>query len=95
MAKRIGADKERKTHTLAASLGNQITRLRPKRGWSQIMLAEVLGYDERYIRQLEQGTKSPTLRTLVNVAHAFEIPVSTLIKRAERGVTRDGGPAQK
>jgi transcriptional regulator with XRE-family HTH domain len=58
------------------------------RGWSQIKLADLLGYDERYIRQLEQGTKSPTLRTLSNIAHAFGIPVSTLIKRAERHVSR-------
>ena len=84
MAKRIGADKTRKTDTLAASLGAEITRLRVARGWSQVKFAEVLGYDERYVRQLERGTKSPTLRTLGNIATAFRIPVSALIRRAER-----------
>lgn len=88
MAKRIGADRERRTDTLAGSLGDQITRMRIRRGWSQIKLADVLGYDERYIRQLEQGSKSPTLRTLINIADAFGIPVSTLIKRAERSIRR-------
>ena len=86
MAKRIGADKARRTGTLGGSLGAEITRLRVIRGWSQVKFSEVLGYDERYVRQLEQGTKSPTLRTLVNVAGAFQIPLSTLIRRAERGV---------
>jgi transcriptional regulator with XRE-family HTH domain len=86
VAKRIGADKERRTDTLAGSLGAQITRLRLSRGWSQIKLADLVGYDERYIRQLELGAKSPTLRTLINIAQAFAIPLSTLIKRAERGV---------
>jgi transcriptional regulator with XRE-family HTH domain len=88
VAKRIGADKERRTDTLAGSLGDQITRMRIRQGWSQIKLADLLGYDERYIRQLEQGSKSPTLRTLINIAHAFGISVSTLIKRAERSVSR-------
>lgn len=87
MPKRIGADKERKTHTLAESLGAEITRLRLAKGWSQVKFADLLGYDERYIRQLEQATKSPTLRTLINVAESFSIPVSSLIKRAERRIS--------
>lgn len=86
VAKRIGADNSRRTNTLAESLGAEITRLRTKQGWSQVKLADLIGYDERYIRQLEQGTKSPTLRTLVNIASAFHMPVSTLIRRAERQI---------
>ena len=86
MAKRIGADKTRRTDTLAASLGAEITRLRLGKRWSQVKFAELLGYDERYVRQLEQGTKSPTLRTLANIAEAFGITVSTLISQAERHV---------
>jgi transcriptional regulator with XRE-family HTH domain len=85
--KRIGADKARTTHTLAESLGAEITRLRVAKGWSQVKFADLLGYDERYIRQLEQATKSPTLRTLINVAEAFSISVSSLIKRAERRIS--------
>jgi len=86
VAKRIGADKKRRTDTLATSLGAEITRLRLARGWSQVKFADLLGCDERYVRQLEQGTKSPTLRTLANIAEAFGVPVSTLIKRAERHI---------
>jgi transcriptional regulator with XRE-family HTH domain len=90
VAKRIGADKQRKTDTLGASLGAEITRLRLEKRWSQIKLADLLGYDERYIRQLEQGAKSPTLRTLSNVAQAFGISVSALLRRAERHVQTVG-----
>ena len=72
---------------LADSLGAEITRLRLANGWSQIKLAEILGYDERYVRQLEQGTKSPTLRTLENIAKAFGLPVSVLVRRAERQIS--------
>ena len=34
-------------------------------------MAHDLGYTERYIGQLERGTKSPTLRTLADLAKAF------------------------
>ena len=87
MAKRIGADKKRNTDTLAASLGAEITRLRIEKGMSQVAFAHLLGYDERYIRQVERGEKSPTLRTLAAIAHAFGISVSALIRRAERNIS--------
>src|SRR4051812_48151006 len=90
MAKPIGSDRVRATNNLGAALGSEMTFLRVKKGWSQNKFAHVLGYDERYIRQLEQGSKSPTLRTLSNVAAAFAIPLSTLIKRAERRVKISG-----
>ena len=47
-------------------------------------LAHDLGYTERYIGQLERGTKSPTLRMLADVAKAFSVEVSAVIKAAER-----------
>ena len=49
-----------------------MTRLRVARGWSQQKLADELGYTERYIGQLERGTKSPTLRTIADIAEAFD-----------------------
>ncbi len=84
MAKRIGADKERLARTLDEAVGAQLTELRRSRGWSQAQLAESVGYDESYIRQLETGSKSPTLRTLADMARALSIEVSVLIRRAER-----------
>ena len=52
---------ERESRTLGEAVGAEITRLRVDRGWSQAKLAHDLGYTERYIGQLERGTKSPTL----------------------------------
>jgi transcriptional regulator with XRE-family HTH domain len=86
MAKPIGADRVRMSTDLGTALGAELTRLRTKRGWSQSRLGEIVGYDERYIRQLERGSKSPTLRTLMNVSTAFRISVSSLIRAAERRV---------
>ena len=90
MPKQIGADKERGARTIGEAVGAEITRLRVDRGWSQAKLAHDLGYTERYIGQLERGTKSPTLRTLADLAKAFSIELSTIIKAAERR-HRNGG----
>ena len=88
MAKPIGADRKRVAVDLGTALGAEFTRLRTQRGWSQTKLGELVGYDERYIRQLERGTKSPTLRTLSNIAAVFGVPVSALIKRAEKKLSK-------
>src|SRR5713101_5824108 len=66
--KPIGADKQRRARTLDESLGAELQELRTRRAWSQQKLAELVGYDESYIRQLERGVKSATLRTLSNLA---------------------------
>jgi transcriptional regulator with XRE-family HTH domain len=88
VAKPIGADKERKVRNLDEALGAELTDLRMRRRWSQQRLAEIAGYDESYIRQMERGTKSATLRTLSNLATAFSISVSVLIRRAESRVAK-------
>lgn len=84
MAKQIGADKQRKARTLDEALGAELTELRKSRHWSQQKMSELIGYDESYIRQLERGSKSATLRTLSDIASGFLISTSSLVKRAER-----------
>jgi len=88
VAKRIGAEKERKARHLDEALGAELTELRIRRKWSQQRLADITGYDESYVRQVERGTKSATLRTLTDLSSAFSIPVSSLIRRAERRLSR-------
>ena len=90
MPKKIGADKYRESRTLGDAVGAELTKLRVDRGWSQLKLADALGYTERYIGQLERGTKSPTLRTLADVANAFSVELSAIIKAAERRYRHSG-----
>lgn len=71
MPKRVGATKYRESRTLGEAVGAELTRLRIARGWSQQKPADQLGYTERYIGQLERGTKSPTLRTIADIAEVF------------------------
>jgi transcriptional regulator with XRE-family HTH domain len=88
MVKPIGADKERKARNLDEALGAVITQLRLRRRWSQQKLAEIAGYDESYVRQLERGKKSATLRTLSDLAAAFSMSASSLIRLSEKKIQR-------
>jgi transcriptional regulator with XRE-family HTH domain len=84
VARPIGAAVERIAHTPEESFGTAVTELRTKRGMTQEDLAHALGYHLSYIGQLERGKKSPTLRTMFNIAQLFELPGSKLLALAEK-----------
>lgn len=88
MAKPIGADKKREARNLGEALGVELTRLRVAKDWTQQRISDTLGYDVSYVRQLEKGSKSPTLRTLSNFAEVYSLKVSVLLSRAERLLER-------
>lgn len=60
--------------------------VRENHGLSQEELAARAGYHRTYIGQLERGEKSPSLRTLFNLAATLEVNPSSLIRRVERSV---------
>lgn len=88
MAKRIGADKQRKTGTLREALGATTTELRKKMKWSQRELAHRLGYELGTVRNFERAIKSPNLRTIEVFARGFSLNVSSFIRAAERRMGR-------
>ena len=93
MAKPIGAVKRRETKSLGQALGAELTRLRVERHWTQQRVSDMLGYDVSYVRQLEKGGKSPTLRTLSHIAEVYSLRVSVLIARAERTLVQEARKA--
>jgi transcriptional regulator with XRE-family HTH domain len=88
VAKPIGADKKREAGNLGEALGVELTRLRVAKNWTQQRISEMLGYDVSYIRQLEKGSKSPTLRTVSHFADIYSLKASVLLGRAERLLDR-------
>lgn len=84
MGKPIGTVKKREARNLGEALGVELTRLRVAMNWTQQRLSDKLGYDVTYVRQLEKGAKSPTLRTLSHIAEIYSVRTSVLIARAER-----------
>jgi transcriptional regulator with XRE-family HTH domain len=57
---------------------------------SQEELAHESGYHRNYIGILERGEKSPSLRTLFNLAGALTISPSDILKRVERSLKKQG-----
>lgn len=62
------------------ALGKRIRQLRKERGWRQIDLAEETGIHENYVTDLEKGSKEVCLRTLREIAKAFDMKLAELLK---------------
>ena len=84
MARPIGAAVGREAQTPEEAFGRVVTELRTEKGMTQEDLAFALGYHLSYIGQIERGRKSPTLRTMTNLAQVFNMSLSQMIARAEQ-----------
>ena len=60
-------------------LGKRIAALRSARDISQGGLAERIGSTPQWISQLERGTRSPTVHTLVKLANALDVSLGELL----------------
>ncbi len=68
---------------LEKSFGQVIQQLRQHLKLSQEELGFKSGYHRTYISQLERGMKSPSLKTIFNLAKALNITPSELIHRVQ------------
>ena len=66
------------------ALGQAIRQRRKELNLSQEALSFKAGYHVTYVSQIERSIKSPTVRTLLTLAGALEIPLSQLMLRAEK-----------
>lgn len=65
---------------ICALVGEKIRKLRKKKGWRQIDLAEHSGVHEVHISDLERGAREAGLRTLHALSQALEVKLSELLK---------------
>jgi transcriptional regulator with XRE-family HTH domain len=63
--------------------GAVLRRLRATRSISQEELAYKSGYHRTYIGQMERAEKSPSLRTLFNIAGALGVKASEILRAVE------------
>lgn len=61
------------------SLGEKIQQLRTKNGYSQEMLASLLGVSRQCIGHYESGRRIPNLLSLITLADTFKVPVDTFV----------------
>jgi transcriptional regulator with XRE-family HTH domain len=85
VAKPIGADKKREATTLAKAIGAETTALRTSRGWTQLEVAHLVGYSEKWVRSTEMGANT-TGDLLAAMAFLFSIKLSDLVVAGERRV---------
>jgi len=78
------AARPRKLLSPELAFGHVLRVVRQKAGLSQDALAHASGYHRTYIGQMERGEKSPSLRTIFNLAATLKITPSALIRATER-----------
>ena len=88
VAKPIGADKKREATTLAKAIGAKLTALRTSRRWTQLEVAHLVGYSEKWVRSTEMGANT-TVDLLAAMAFLFSIKLSDLVTAGERRVEQD------
>lgn len=69
-----------KKDQLQKKIGQRIVQLRTEKGWSQSDLARACSKDRQAIEKLENGKVNPTVYTLLEIAKALQISLSTLIE---------------
>jgi transcriptional regulator with XRE-family HTH domain len=69
------------------AFGRVLRALRREQGVSQDELGARSGYHRTYIGQLERGEKSPSLRTLFNLAATLRVAPSRIVRETERAIS--------
>jgi transcriptional regulator with XRE-family HTH domain len=83
--------RRQKPATAETAFGMILRDIRGERGLTQETLAFESGYHVTYIGQMERGTKSPSLRTIMNLAGALRTPGSEMLRRVEARLGRTAG----
>lgn len=76
--------------TIEQAFGLTLQDLRKTRKLSQEELGFESGYHRTYISQLERGRKSPSLRTIFQLASALKTLPSEMVLRLERSIFASG-----
>ena len=70
-------------HSLAATLGRVLQRVRKDRGLTQQDLSEMTGLSTGVIRRYEFGDRSPSWDGFLRIARAFDMPPSMLMSQLD------------
>ena len=65
-------------------IGDNVRRIRQKRGLTQEQFAEISGFSQQYISSLEKGHRNPTVVTLYELAMALGVSHMELIRPTKK-----------
>jgi transcriptional regulator with XRE-family HTH domain len=66
---------------LLLRLGDRIRKLRNKRGWTQVVMAEKMGLDRSFMADVERGKRNISILNLDIIAKGFGISLAQLVSR--------------
>jgi DNA-binding XRE family transcriptional regulator len=69
------------------ALAKRIKFLRRSKRWSQQQLAERASMQRSYVADLERGHRNPSVRTLLKVANAMDVPIASLFVETPKSRT--------
>ncbi|MEQ8378708.1 helix-turn-helix domain-containing protein [Parvibaculum sp.] len=67
------------------TVGENVRRIRLKKGLTQEQFAEISGFSQQYISGLEQGRRNPTVVTLYELATALGVSHLDLLRPDRSG----------
>jgi transcriptional regulator with XRE-family HTH domain len=73
---------------LTQTVGQNLRRLRTRRGLSLERLAQISSVSRSMLGQIELGQSAPTINVLWKIAQALEVPFSALLAEQSRGGTQ-------
>lgn len=62
---------------------NRLPELRAERGWSQQMVADLIGVSRQTVISLEKGRFDPSLPVAFSLAHLFECRIEDIFSPPE------------
>jgi transcriptional regulator with XRE-family HTH domain len=66
---------------LLIRLGDRIRKLRKKRGWTQVEMAERVGIDRSFLADVERGKRNVSILNLDLMAKGLKVSLSQLFSR--------------
>jgi transcriptional regulator with XRE-family HTH domain len=75
-----------RARTAERLFGQEISRLRRTRGFSQEELGFQAGVHRTYVSQIERGLKSPTLAVILGLTQALRCSAGRLVGKIEKGL---------
>jgi transcriptional regulator with XRE-family HTH domain len=66
---------------LLVRLGDRIRKLRKRRGWTQVVMAEKIGIDRSFIADVERGKRNISILNLDLIAKGFKLSLSRLLSK--------------
>jgi transcriptional regulator with XRE-family HTH domain len=74
-----GLRRRKNEDEVLVKFGTGIRGLREARGWMQNHLSDKSGLDQTYISLIERGIPNLTFRSVMKLAKAFNVPVSSIV----------------